>query len=407
MERPTFSVLFFIRRTRLNKHGEAPVEMRLTINGIRIDHALKRSVPPDFWNPDKGRAMPRTRECRELNAYLDTVKLRLLQLQREMEIDGIPVTAKSLLDKYLGIDETPRRTLLEVFREHNDKCAKLSGIDMSPATVERYETSYKHTAEFIAAVYGKKDIYLDDVNHKFIVDYEFYLKTERRCAHNTATKYLKNFKKIIRIALANEWITKDPFANIKFRLDEVNRDFLEEHELKRVMEKSLPIERLAQVRDAFIFACFTGLAFSDLQGLREEHLVRDGDGSMWIRKKRQKTKNMCNIPLLKVPLEIIERYRAHPECVRKGVLLPVMSNQKMNAYLRELADICGITKQISTHTGRHTFASCVALANGVSMESVAKMLGHSNTNMTRHYARVLDRTIINEMGKVAAKFENC
>jgi integrase len=169
----------------------------------------------------------------------------------------------------------------------------------------------------------------------------------------------------------------------------------------------LPIERLAQVRDAFIFACFTGLAFSDLQGLREEHLVRDGDGSMWIRKKRQKTKNMCNIPLLKVPLEIIERYRAHPECVRKGVLLPVMSNQKMNAYLRELADMCGITKQISTHTGRHTFASCVALANGVSMESVAKMLGHSNTNMTRHYARVLDRTIINEMGKVAAKFENC
>jgi hypothetical protein len=202
MERTTFSVLFFIRRTRPNKHGEAPVEMRLTINGMRIDYALKRSVPPDFWNPDKGRAMPRTRECRELNAYLDTVKLRLLQLQREMEIDGIPVTAKSLLDKYLGIDETPRRTLLEVFREHNDKCAKLSGIDMSPATVERYETSYKHTAEFIAAVYGKKDVYLDDVNHKFIVDYEFYLKTERRCAHNTATKYLKNFKKIIRIALA-------------------------------------------------------------------------------------------------------------------------------------------------------------------------------------------------------------
>jgi site-specific recombinase XerD len=407
MERTTFSVLFFIRRTRLNKHGEAPVEMRLTINGVRIDHALKRSVPPDLWNPEKGRALPRTRECRELNAYLDTAKLRLLQLQREMEIDGISVTAKSLLDKYLGIDETPRRTLLEVFREHNDKCAKLSGIDMSPATVERYETSYKHTAAFIVAVYGKKDLYLDEVNHKFIVDYEFYLKTERRCAHNTATKYLKNFKKIIRIALANEWIDRDPFANIKFHLDEIDRDFLEEHELKRVMEKSLPIERLAQVRDTFVFACFTGLAFSDLQGLREEHLVRDGDGSVWIRKKRQKTKNMCNIPLLKVPLEIIEKYRRHPECVKRGVLLPVLSNQKMNAYLRELADLCGITKQISTHVARHTFASSVALANGVSMESVAKMLGHSNTNMTRHYARVLDRTIINEMGKVAVKFANC
>ncbi len=302
MERTTFSVLFFIRRTRLNKHGEAPVEMRLTINGVRIDHALKRSVPPDLWNSEKGRALPRTRECRELNSYLDTAKLRLLQLQREMELDGVTVTSKGLLDKYLGIDDAPRRTLLKVFREHNDKCAKLSGIGMSPATVERYETSYKHTAAFIAAVYGKKDVWLDDVNHKFIVDYEFYLKTERRCAHNTATKYLKNFKKIIRIALANEWIAKDPFANIKFRLDEVDRDFLEEHELKRVMEKSLPIERLAQVRDAFVFACFTGLAFSDLQRLREEHLVRDSDGRMWIRKKRQKTKTSYFMSKNKTPM---------------------------------------------------------------------------------------------------------
>jgi site-specific recombinase XerD len=407
MKRTTFSVLFFIRRTRLNKLGQAPVEMRITINGARIDHALKRSIPPDLWNPEKGCALTRSRECRELNTYLDTVKLRILQLQREMEIDGIPVTAKSLLGKYRGSDNATRRTLLSVFREHNDKCAKLSGIGMTPATVERYETSYKHTAEFITTTYGKTDVYLDEVNHKFIVDYEFYLKTERKCCHNTATKYLKNFKKIIRIALTNEWISKDPFANIKFRLDEVDRDFLEEHELRTIMEKKLPIERLAQVRDAFVFACFTGLAFSDLQGLREEHLVKDGDGSIWIRKKRQKTGNMCNIPLLNVPLTIIEKYRNHPHCVAHGILLPVLSYQKMNAYLRELADICGITKQVSSHTARHTFASSVALANGVSIESLAKMLGHSNTNMTRHYARVLDRTIINEMGKVSEKFADC
>ena len=173
MERSTFSVLFFIRRTRLNKHGEAPVEMRLTINGVRVDHALKRSVPPELWNSEKGRATPKNHQCRELNAYLDTVKLRLMQLQREMELDGLTVTAKSLLDRHLGIGAAPKRTLLSVFREHNDKCAKLSGLDMSPATVERYETSYKHTAEFIAAVYGKKDVLLDEVNHKFIVDYEF------------------------------------------------------------------------------------------------------------------------------------------------------------------------------------------------------------------------------------------
>lgn len=403
MERTTFSVLFFIRRTRLNKHGQAPVELRITINGTRIDYAVKRTVPPDLWSVAKGKALPKTAECRELNAYLDTIKLRLITLQREMELDGLEVTPKSLLDKYLGVDTAPRRTIMDVFKAHNEKCAKLSGIDMAPATVERYETSYKHTQAFIRYAYQKEDLFLDELNHQFITEYEFYLKTERHCAHNTTVKYLKNFHKIVRIALSNEWLSKDPFTGIKFRLNEVDRAFLEEHELKRMMEKGFAVERLEQVRDAFLMSCFTGLAFSDLKGLREEHLFTDHNGAQWIRKKRQKTKNMCNIPLLAVPLALLDKYKEHP-CRLKGELLPVPCNQKMNAYLKEIADLCGITKQVSSHTARHTFATSVALANGVSMESVAKMLGHSDTKMTRHYARVLDRTIIKEMEQVADKF---
>lgn len=404
MERTTFSVLFFIRRTRLNKHGEAPVEMRITINGTRIDSSLKRSVPPHYWNTAKGQAMPKTRECKELNAYMDTVKLRLMTIQREMELDGEHITPKSLLHKFLGTTQKPQYTILGVFREHNDKCAKLSGIDMSAATVERYETSYKHTAEFIKQTYHVDDMDINSVDHKFITDYEFYLKTERSCSHNTATKYLKNFKKITRIALANEYMAKDPFANIKFRLNEVDRDFLEDHELKRIIDKRFSIERLEQVKDMFLVLCFTGLAFSDLKGLRDEHIFTDNNGAKWIRKKRQKTKNMCNIPLLDIPLAIFEKYKEHP-CRAKGELMPVASNQKVNAYIKEIMDICGIQKAISSHTGRHTFSTTVALANGVSIESVAKMLGHSNTNMTRHYAKVLDRTIMNEMSNVADKFQ--
>lgn len=405
MERTTFSVLFFIRRTRLNKHGEAPVEMRITINGTRIDSALKRSVPPQYWNTAKGQAMPKTRECKELNAYMDTVKLRLMTLQREMELDGEHITPKSLLNKFLGVaNEKPQYTILGVFREHNDKCAKLSGIDMSAATVERYETSYKHTAEFIKQTYHVDDMDINSVDHRFITDYEFYLKTERACSHNTATKYLKNFKKITRIALANEYMAKDPFVNIKFRHNEVDRDFLEDHELKRIIDKKFSIERLEQVKDLFLVLCFTGLAFSDLKGLRDEHIFTDNNGAKWIRKKRQKTKNMCNIPLLEIPLTIFEKYKDHP-CRVKGELMPVASNQKVNAYIKEIMDICGIQKAISSHTGRHTFSTTVALANGVSIESIAKMLGHSNTNMTRHYAKVLDRTIMNEMSNVADKFQ--
>lgn len=204
--------------------------------------------------------------------------------------------------------------------------------------------------------------------------------------------------------LANDYISKDPFVNIKFKLDVVEREFLEDHEIKAIIDKNIPVQRLAQVRDVFVFAIFTGLAFSDLKGLKSEHLVRDNNGDMWIRKARQKTKNMCNIPLLNPAQQILEKYKDHPECVTKGVLLPTLCNQKMNVYLKELATICGIEKEICTHVARHSFATSVALANGVSIENVAKMLGHSNTNMTRHYARVLDKSIKRDMAQVNSKF---
>lgn len=280
----------------------------------------------------------------------------------------------------------------------------LSGNGMAAGTVERYETSYKHTAAFIRDFYRKTDVPIAEVDHKFITDYEFWLRTERKCAHNTAVKYLKNFGKIIRIALANGEISKDPFVGIKLKLEDVERDFLEDHELKAIIDKPIAIQRLAQVRDMFVFCCLTGLAFSDLKGLRAEHLVCDNNGALWIRKAWQKTGNMCNIPLLKPACAILDRYRDSPECQIKGVLLPTLCNQKMNAYLKELAAICGINKEVTTLTGRHTFATSVALANGVSIENVAKMLGHSNTNMTRHYARVLDKSIKRDMDIVNEKF---
>ncbi len=353
MERLTFSVLFFIRRKRLNKRGEAPIEFRITINGTRLDSSLRRSVNPDFWNVDRQQATAKTQEARELNAYIDSVRYRLMAAVREMEEEGERVTPRSLLNRFQGRSEKPKYTILGIFREHNDKCAKLSGIDLSPATVERYETSYKHTAEFIKHHYKVDDLDINDVDHKFVTEYEFYLKTERKCSHNTATKYLKNFKKITRIAIANEYLAKDPFINIKFHLNEVNRDFLEDHELKRLIDKEFTNERLAQVKDIFLMLCFTGLAFSDLKGLREEHIFTDNNGKKWIRKRRQKTKNMCNIPLLEIPLAIIEKYKDHP-CREKGELVATPSNQKLNAYIKEIMDICGITKEVSSHTASHT-----------------------------------------------------
>jgi len=404
MERVTFKILFFVQKTRVAKNGEAPVLLRVTVNGQRAVTSINLKVEPANWSAVAGKSIGNTRKDDELNARLDTIRLRVMQIHRKMELDHEHITAQKVIDKYFGRDKKPAIMLLDIFREHNEKCRKLSGNGMAPGTVERYETSYKHTAAFIELTYGKKDVPVADVNHKFVTDYEFYLKTERRCSHNSTIKYLKNFGKIVRIALANGYITKNPFASIKFRMDEVERDFLEDHEIKAIMEKSIAIERLAQVRDAFVFCCFTGLAFSDMKGLKPEHIVRDNNGALWIRKKRQKTKNMCNIPLLDPAKEILDRYREHPECIIKGTLLPSLCNQKMNAYLKELAAICLINKEISTHVARHSFATSVALANGVSIENVAKMLGHSDTKMTRHYARVLDKSIMRDMAIVNGKF---
>ena len=400
MERTTFGLLFYIRRDKLNKRGEAPVFMRLTINGERADASIKRFIEPHAWNSAKGKANEKSRGGKDLNLYLDAISANILRIQRDLELDKKEVSAQIILNRYLGKEQSDRHTLMEVFRAHNEKCRALSGISLAPATVIRYETTLRLTEEFLQKNYKKEDCYLDEVTNQFIEDFEFFLKTVRRCCHNTTTKYLLNFKKIIRIALAKGWMKKDPFAQVHFHFEPVEREFLEKQELKAMLNKEITITRLAQVRDIFCFCCLTGLAFTDVQQLKAEHLVADIHGKIWIRKARQKTKNMCNIPLLDEAQKILDRYREHPYCQTHGVLLPVCSNQKMNSYLKELADICGIRKNLSTHCARHTFAT-LTLASGATIDNVAKMLGHANVNMTRRYAKVLDSSIMRDMEVVA------
>ena len=400
MERTTFGLLFYIRRDKTNKRGEAPVFMRLTINGERADASIKRFIEPHAWNSAKGKANEKSRGGKDLNLYLDAISANILRIQRDLELDKKEVSAQIILNRYLGKEQSDRHTLMEVFRAHNEKCRALSGISLAPGTVIRYETSLRLTEAFLRTTYKKEDCYLDEITHQFVEDYDFYLRTVRRCCHNTTTKNPLNFKKIIRIALAKGWMKKDPFAQVHFHFEPVEREFLEKQELKVLLNKEITITRLAQVRDIFCFCCLTGLAFMDVQQLKPEHLVADIHGKIWIRKARQKTKNMCNIPLLDEAQKIIDRYREHPYCQTHGVLLPVCSNQKMNSYLKELADICGIRKNLSTHCARHTFAT-LTLASGATIDNVAKMLGHANVNMTRRYAKVLDSSIMRDMEVVA------
>ena len=259
MERTSFSLLFYIRRDKTNKKGEAPVFMRLTINGEHADASIKRFIEPLAWNSAKGKANEKSRGGKDLNLYLDAISANILRIQRDLELDKKEVSAQIILNRYLGKAQSDRHTLMEVFRAHNEKCRELSGISLAPATVIRYETTLRLTEEFLQKSYQKEDCYLDEVTNQFIEDFEFFLKTVRRCCHNTTSKYLMNFKKIVRIALAKGWMKKDPFAQVHFHFEPVEREFLEKQELKTMLNKEITITRLAQVRDIFCFCCLTGL----------------------------------------------------------------------------------------------------------------------------------------------------
>jgi site-specific recombinase XerD len=401
--RATFSLACYLRKTNVLKSGEAPVYMRITVNKQAVLLSMQGSVLPSLWSQAKEKSKGKDKAAQELNHYIDAVKSKIYQIYRELEIDGKPISAQIIKDIFLGNAKPDEgKTLVEVHTEHNERCRKLINTEYSPSTIYKFDASLKFLKEFMKQELKKEDIPLSQLSENFIRQYETYLKTERSCNNNSTIKHLKIFKKVIRIALANDWIQKNPFASIKFHLEEVHVEFLTMEELNTMINKDITNKRLSQVRDVFIFCAFSGLAFVDVKGLRQEHIVKDTNGRMWIRKPRQKTNNMCNIPLLQIPQMLLEKYKDDKECQLRGQLLPVPTNQKMNAYLKEVADICGINKRLSTHVARHSAATSVFLANKVTMENVAKMLGHSSTRMTQHYARVLDQSIAEDMDQVDA-----
>lgn len=403
VKRNTLSVLFIIKKAKLLKNGEAPVCMRITVNKRVAEVMIKRSIPIDLWNQKKECSKGKDRVATELNHYINTVRAKVLQIHRELEIDNKPITADIIKDCFYGRDKV-QRSLLEVYAEHNEKCRALIGKEYTESTVTKFDTSINRLKEYIRSNYHRDDIMLAELDGQFIRDFDFWLKTDKHCQNNSALKHLKNLKKVIRIALANDWIKKDPFYGIHFKQDEVNVEFLSREELDILMNKEFTIKRLEQVRDVFVFCCFTALAFVDVQQLSREHLIKDNNGALWIRKARQKTNQMCNVPVLSIPQRILRKYEDNAECIKKGVLLPVISNQRMNAYLKEIADVCGIAKRLTTHVARHTAATVVFLANDVSMENVSKILGHSNIRMTQHYAKVLDSSIMRDMVNVERNF---
>lgn len=398
------SILFYVKRTKATSTGKLPIYLRITVNSARAEMSIKRSVADEKWSSIQNRMKGNSEEARTLNTFLDIMRSRVYEIQKDLIHDGKEVTAESIKNILLGIDDR-KRMLISVFKDHNSRMEALVGKEYAKGTLTRYKTCLSHTKEFLKWKFKVSDIEITQIDHTFISDFEFFLRTEKSCANNSAVKYIKNFGKIIRICLANKWITYDPFLCYDSKFVEVKREFLDEQELFSLANKEFEIERIAQVRDIFLFSCYTGLAYIDTKNLKRSNIGVGIDGNKWIFTSRQKTKTQSNIPLLPQAEELLNKYRTHPQCCVTGSLLPVLSNQKMNSYLKEISDLCTIKKELTFHIARHTFATTVTLANGVSIESVSKMLGHKSIKTTQHYAKILDRQVSGDMLDLKLKLQ--
>ncbi len=398
--RSTFRILFYVKRDKQKLDGTLPIMCRITVDRQASRFNTKINVKPDLWDAKAGAATGRTREASEINVLLNDIRTSIHNVYHDLLTKENNVNAERIKNVFLGND-MKYQTVLELFQCHNDSIAKLVGITKSKDTYQKYEVARKRMAAFINEFYNASDITLKEVNHMFLQNFEIYLMTTCGCKENTAAKFLQRFRTIIIMAKNNGWIHKDPFANFKIRFKKTDRGYLSQEEIDLIINKEFYTERLEKVRDIFIFSCFTGLAYIDVKNLRQTDIRKSFDGRMWIMSKREKTGVSYNVPLLDIPLQIIKKYDGKQS---DDKVLPVMSNQKMNEYLKEIGALCGINKDLTFHLARHSFAT-LTLTKGVTIESVSKMLGHTNIKTTQIYARITDVKVSADMNSFAEKLE--
>ena len=394
--RTTLTLLFSMRKPKNYQSGDMPIYLRITVDGQRAEVAISRKFDPSRWDTHLGRAIGTKADAKALNSYLEGVQGKLHELHRQMTEADANTTAVTLKNRFIGKVEKAR-TLISVFEDHNQKMKSLVGQEFEKSTLQRYETALMHTKDFMQWQHNVSDIPITKINFAFLNEFEYYLRSVRKCANNSAIKYIKNLGKIVRICLGNGWPTVDPYLNYKPKTKAVHRDVLSKEELDRLIKKKFDIERLTVFRDVFVFCCYTGLAYVDVHKLKRSELVKGIDGDLWIYTSRKKTDTLSRIPVLPAALSVIESYNDHPQCIAEDSLLPVMSNEKMNSYLKEIADLCKINKLLTFHIARHTFATTVTLNNGVPIESVAKMMGHTSIKTSQIYAKVMDHKISSDM----------
>ncbi|MCH7398021.1 site-specific integrase [Belliella sp. DSM 107340] len=337
----SFGMFFFLKTSKSKKAKSHYIYIRITVDKSSVELSTKRTWVPSKWNSRLGRATGKTEDDRILNTFLDSYQFKVLQAKKHLMDTEKEISAINLKNVLLGITDD-RKMILELFQEHNERMESLVGKEFAHGTFKRYMTAFRHTRSFIQWKFGKPDIEIRKLDYEFLADFSYWFRSVKNCSHNTTVKYLIYFKKIVLLCVKKGWILRDPFIDFNLASKEVIREILTKEELDLIKSKEFSIFRLDNVRDIFLFSCYTGLAYIDVKNLKRQQIINGIDGEKWIFTQRQKTQSPTRLPLLPKALEIVEKYKDHAECLASGNVLPVLSNQKMNAYLKEIADICGI-----------------------------------------------------------------
>jgi len=392
----SFGLLFYLKKPKNYVAGEVPVYLRITVDGIEKELSTKRSWEPERWNGKANKASGTKEDSRRLNAYLDVLRDKTHEARKVLVEKGKGVTAIAIRDMVAG-NVQRQWMLMALFEKHNKELEEMIGKGVARGTWSNFNTSYKHTLKFLTSHYGVADINILALDLEFIKRLYHWYKTVKKMNHNSSLKNIANMKKIVLDCLDNGWLLVDPFAKFEMTRDEVDTIYLEQHELQAIVSKKLSNLRLQRVRDVFVFCCFTGLSFIDVKQLKRSEISFGATGELRIYKNRQKTGTPSVIPLLPMAKQVLSKYTYYEACIVQDMLLPVLSNQKYNSYLKELADHCDIEKELSSKMARNTFATTVTLANNVPMETISKMMGHKSLRQTQHYAKVLAIKVAEDM----------
>jgi len=395
--RSTFSLLFWANTSRI-KNAQVPIYVRITVNGKRTNISLQRRIPFSIWDASRGIARGTKQQSKIFNKYLEQVRAKIYQSYEELLSENKLITAQLIKSRFLGLNGE-RKTLLELFEYHNE----ISKEKLNSHTLRHYKVTQGYLQKFLKLKLKTSDVSLHSLNYSFITDFEYFIKSyepedhQRKMGHNTAMKHIQRLRKMITMAYHLEWIVRDPFVRFKTHFENNRREFLTPEELNLLEKFYSSLPRLNIIKDLFLFSCYTGISYADINSLSVDNIYLGIDGNYWVKSRRKKTNSVFEIPLLQQAKDLIKKYEGHPRTSNTKTIFPCFSNQKINSYLKEIAELNGLKKNLTFHMARHTFATTVTLSNGVPIETVSKLLGHTKIATTQIYARVLNKKLGEDM----------